>query len=69
MVIGPQDEGTVADLDLPDETRVICCYRAEKFILPTPEDRLRAGDELVVITHSRNLPELDERWGASARRA
>ena len=67
-VIGAQDEGTLADLKLPDETRVICCYREEKFTLPVPEDRLRAGDELVVITHSRNLPELDKRWGESARR-
>jgi trk system potassium uptake protein TrkA len=66
-VIGAQDEGPLADLELPNETRVICCYREEKFTLPTPEDRLRAGDELVVITHSRNLPELDKRWGASAR--
>ena len=64
-ILGTQDQGTLADLELPDETRVICCYRKDKFILPEPEDPLQAGDELVVITHSRNLPELDKRWGAS----
>lgn len=66
-VVRSHDEGTLADLNLPEETRVICLYREEKFTLPKPEDRLRAGDELVLITHSRNLPELDKRWGAIAR--
>ncbi len=65
-VISAQDEGTLADLKLPNETRVICCYREERFILPEPTDELRAGDEIVIITHTRNLPALDERWGASA---
>jgi trk system potassium uptake protein TrkA len=67
-ILGAEDEGLLGELDLPDETRVICCYREEKFTLPEAEDRLKAGDELVVITHSRNLPKLNERWGASARR-
>lgn len=67
-VLDAEDEGTLADLKLPDETRVICCYRGDKFLLPEMDDRLKEGDELVVITHSRNLPELDKRWGTPAHR-
>jgi trk system potassium uptake protein TrkA len=67
-VVGEKDEGTLAELNLPDQTRVVCCYRRGDFTLPRPDDRLRTGDEVVVITHSRNLPALEERWGGSSRR-
>jgi trk system potassium uptake protein TrkA len=63
FVVGEADEGAVEDLELPDETRIVCVYREEHFSLPDPDDRLRAGDEVVVITHGRNLPKLEERWG------
>lgn len=69
FVVGEADEGAVEDLELPDETGIVCVYREDRFSLPDPGDRLRAGDEVVVITHSRNLPKLEERWGRlNARR-
>jgi trk system potassium uptake protein TrkA len=68
-VVGEQDETAVSELDLPADTRVVCCYRDETFTLPEPGDALHAGDEVVVITHRRNLPELEKRWGGSSRRA
>ena len=63
FVVTDKDAVAVADLDLPAETRIICCYRDDKFTLPHPEDKLRAGDEVALITHSRNLPALEARWG------
>jgi trk system potassium uptake protein TrkA len=69
LIVGEKDEVALSELDLPDETRIICCYRNEKFTLPKPEDKLHAGDEVVVITHSRNLPDLEKRWGGPKRRA
>jgi trk/ktr system potassium uptake protein len=59
------DEGdgvTVNELKLPKEARVIMYYREGKFALADEESTLRAGDEVVVLTHSRNLGELEKRW-------
>jgi trk system potassium uptake protein TrkA len=56
------DAVTVDDLDLPDEARVICFYRDDEFHLADAETKLREDDEVVILTHSRNLPRLRERW-------
>jgi trk/ktr system potassium uptake protein len=56
------DARPLSALELPEETRVICIYRDDKFLLPKGDDRLKAGDEVVLITHSRHVPALAERW-------
>lgn len=58
------DAVTVGTLDLPDESRVICLYRDGKFRLPEADTKLQQGDEVIVLTHSRNLAKLQQRWGA-----
>lgn len=58
------DAVTVGALDLPDESRVICLYRDGKFRLPESDTKLQQGDEVIVLTHSRNLAKLQQRWGA-----
>ena len=58
-----EDTGAVADLKLPAESSVICLYRGDKFIIPQPDTKIAKGDEGVLITHSRNLPDLRKRWG------
>jgi trk system potassium uptake protein TrkA len=69
FVVGEEDDVAIAELGLPDMTRVVCVYREERFTLPESGDRLRAGDEVVVITHSRNMPRLEARWGPNRRPA
>jgi len=64
FVARDEDAKPIAELELPDETRIICVYRDQKFLLPGDDDRLKPGDEVVLITHSRNLPALAERWAA-----
>lgn len=49
-------------LDLPREARVVCFYREDEFHLVDPNTKLESGDEVVVLTHSRNLAKLRERW-------
>ncbi len=59
------DENETRDngsLDLPDETQVIFYYRADRFHSFKEDDVFQKGDEIVLLTHSRNLPELQERW-------
>lgn len=65
FIAGDDDAMEVGALGLPDESRVICLYRDGKFRLPEPDDRLQRGDEVIVLTHSRNLAKLQQRWGVS----
>ncbi len=62
FVARDEDAGDFKALDLPDDCRVICIYRDESFILPGKNDEIRTGDELVIITHSKNVTALTERW-------
>lgn len=62
FVIHEQDAAAVKDLGLPDNCRVVCVYREDKFIMPDDDTELKSNDEVVVITHRRNLPALEERW-------
>lgn len=62
FVTRDEDAGPINDLDLPNESRVVCLYRQDKFILPDQDTSLKTGDEVIVITHRRNLTKLIERW-------
>jgi trk system potassium uptake protein TrkA len=64
FVVKDEAGSTLEALELPKESRVVCLYREGKFRLPDPEDKLLAGDEVVVITHSRNLHDMEKRWGS-----
>jgi trk/ktr system potassium uptake protein len=56
------DAVAVKDLKLPADARVAMYYRDDKFAHADEETTLRAGDEIVILTHSRNLGELEKRW-------
>jgi len=56
--------GKIGDLKLPDDCRAICVYRGTDFLLPDANTKIRKGDEIVLITHSRNLDALAARWGS-----
>jgi len=60
--IGEGQSGKAGELDLPEETRVVCRYRGPEFVLTDAETALKAGDEVLVLTHSRYLGELAERF-------
>ena len=62
FILRQEEESPVAELGLPDETRIICVYRDNSFLLPGPATRLKAGDEIILITRLEHLPELVERW-------
>ncbi|MCA9218078.1 MAG: TrkA family potassium uptake protein [Planctomycetales bacterium] len=62
FVLADESIHHVSDLDLPNEAQVCCLYRNDCFALVEHNTRLCKGDEIVVLTHSRNLPALNERW-------
>lgn len=59
---GAQDEKRMADLELPENARVVYYYRGEDFFFAEDDDRIKKGDEVVILTHSEHLTELQERW-------
>lgn len=62
FVIKKGDDGTVEALGLPDDARVVCVYRDGEMMFTESDTRLHEGDEVVLLTHSRHLADLRERW-------
>jgi trk system potassium uptake protein TrkA len=62
FVVRERDAVAIADMSLPSETRVVCLYRDDRFILPDSDTVLRVGDEVVLISHRHNMEELARRW-------
>jgi trk system potassium uptake protein TrkA len=62
FVAHEDDLQRVEELPLPDATRVICIYRNGNLLIPKDSDKLEDGDEVVLISHSKNLEKLNERW-------
>ena len=62
FVAQADDAGPVSALKLPPDSRVICRYRQEKFMLAGEDMELKDDDEVVVLTHQRNLADLQARW-------
>ncbi len=57
-----KDEVAAKDLKLPAAAKVICYYRDGKFSHADEDTTFRIGDEVVILTHSKNMPALQERW-------
>ncbi len=60
--ISADNEGKVSSFDLPNEARIIGIYRDNQFLTPDPDTNLQENDEALILTHSKNLPELTERF-------
>lgn len=60
--IDEDTKGDVESLDLPDEARVICLYRGDEMIMPSAETKIKKDDEVVILTHSKHLESLLERF-------
>ena len=57
-----EDAVSVKELKLPAEAHAVCYYRDGRFALADEGAKLQKGDEVVVLTHSKNMAELQERW-------
>lgn len=67
FVARKEDEMRIDELELPKNSRVICIYRNDKFLLADSDTALKTGDEVVIITHRDNLTALAERWTPTER--
>lgn len=57
-----EDTVKVDDLGMPKDARVVAIHRDGEFRLADGGTRLEREDEVVVVTHSKHLTELRERW-------
>jgi trk system potassium uptake protein TrkA len=62
FVARDEDAIAVEALKLPAEARVVCLYRNGAFALADANTRLRKGDEVVILAHSKSLAALQQRW-------
>jgi len=61
FVVQAENEAVMRSLQLPDDSRIICLYRDNKFIIPDPDFSFKVDDEVVILTHSRNLAYLNNK--------
>jgi trk system potassium uptake protein TrkA len=61
FVAGEKDAVTAGELGLPKDARVIFYYRDNEFQFADDDTKFRRGDEIVVLTHAKNIPGLNER--------
>ena len=64
FVAGKKEKCKVNELDLPEKARVVYYYRDDEFLFAEQDAKLREGDEIVILTDSEHLAELDERWNS-----
>lgn len=62
FIVRGGDAGPVGELDLPEQSRLVCIYRDNSFLLPEDATRLHEGDEILVITHEDQVDRLRKRW-------
>jgi len=65
FVARDQDAVPLSELKLPQASRVACLYRNNTLIIPDDSTRLKAEDEVVIVTHRDNLSLLEQRWAAT----
>jgi trk system potassium uptake protein len=61
FIASEEQAGAIRELKLQADARVVLFYRDDKFVFVDDETKLRAGDEVVILTHSKNLEELERR--------
>jgi len=62
FVAGKKDTRKISELDLPEKAEVVFYYRDDQLCFADEETCFQKDDEVVILTHSKVLPELKERW-------
>ncbi len=61
FTIQENEAGPAKELPLPSDSKIICFYRDDTFALADAETVFHTDDEVVIVTHSKNIPLLQER--------
>ncbi len=60
--IGEQDAVNIDELKLPKDARVVFYYRDGNFKFVEQDTKFRKDDQIVILTGSKSIPELNDRW-------
>lgn len=63
FVVHEEQKGPLSQLELPKESRIMCLYRQDELLLPQDGTKLKLDDEVVLITHQKQLTHLREKFG------
>ncbi len=61
FVAQEQHVGAINELTLPKTCRIICLYRDEALIIPDDDQQIELDDEVILITHHKNLEALHDK--------
>jgi len=61
LTVGEQEAGPLSGISLPPDTHVLYGYHEDRLLLPDEDASVEAGDDLVLLTNSKRLKELQER--------
>jgi len=53
--------GAISDFGLPKASRIMCIYRNEQLMIPEENEQIELDDEVIIITHRKNLEALHEK--------
>lgn len=62
FVAGNEEPKENSEIKLPEKTKIIFYYRGDKFYFVDEKTSFKEGDEIVILTHRKNLSSLNERW-------
>ena len=62
FIVTKEDKGRLENLDLPEKAKVIYYYRDNDFFFANEDTSLQKDDEVVILTSSKHLTDLRERW-------
>ncbi|MGD2099290.1 MAG: TrkA family potassium uptake protein [Desulfobacterales bacterium] len=59
-----ENNNKISELDFPEDTQVVFFYRDDQINFADNETALKESDEVVILTHSKHLTDLEERWNS-----
>jgi trk system potassium uptake protein TrkA len=66
VIAKEKDAVAARDLQLPAGAKVICYYREGRFAHADETTTFQTNDEILILTHSKNIRALQERWPSKA---
>jgi trk system potassium uptake protein TrkA len=66
FVAGKKEKNNkLSELDLPEDTQVVFFYRNDQINFVDKETALKESDEVIILTHTEHLTDLEERWNSA----
>lgn len=62
FIVTKEDEVPADEVELPDKSKIMYYYRDDDFFFVDDDTTLQEGDEVVILTSSKHLADLSERW-------